>query len=290
MEKDNNLKNIKVETYAEDMAQAIEDSEGGVIKKIIHEQEEKEAEKKNISPESKRNKRFMLVGVFFIVVALLLIGSVISLRQKAATVPVAPEFTPIIFTDQSQFLPVDDLSKDQIAATVLNEMVNTTVKVGGVEGIYLTENKKTIGLNDFITLINGSITSLQLKPFSDNFLIGITNEEVGSTLSPKKNLFILLKMSSFADVLPGMKTWENKMFYDLHGFFGVPITTDTNYLLTKDFTDGIIGNQNARILYDTNGNIVMMYVVADDNSLILTNDEVTAGEIISRLTSGQIKK
>ena len=37
-----------VQTYAEDMTKVIEKNEGGIIKKIIHEQEEHEAIKKNI--------------------------------------------------------------------------------------------------------------------------------------------------------------------------------------------------------------------------------------------------
>ena len=56
MESDNNLKAKKVETYADDMAKAISGGQGGLIKKIIHEEEEKEALKKNISPESEKNK------------------------------------------------------------------------------------------------------------------------------------------------------------------------------------------------------------------------------------------
>ena len=44
-----------IETYAEDMAQVLENDKGGLIKKIIHEEEEHEAEKRNLSPQSKKN-------------------------------------------------------------------------------------------------------------------------------------------------------------------------------------------------------------------------------------------
>jgi len=80
------------------------------------------------------------------------------------------------------------------------------------------------------------------------------------------------------------------MFYDLHGFFGIGITSETNYLLTKNFEDGIVENKNARILYDNEGKIILMYVFADDTSVVITDTQETVHEIMLRLASGQIKK
>ena len=80
------------------------------------------------------------------------------------------------------------------------------------------------------------------------------------------------------------------MFYDLHGFFGTDITVDTTYLVTKDFADGLVVNKSARILYDKDGKIVLMYVYADDTSVIITNTQEAAQEIMNRLSAGQIRK
>ena len=80
------------------------------------------------------------------------------------------------------------------------------------------------------------------------------------------------------------------MFYDLHGYFGIELNTDTNYLLEKNFEDGIIQNRNARILRDNNGKIVMMYIYAENSSLIITDSETAATEIILRLASAQVQK
>ena len=80
------------------------------------------------------------------------------------------------------------------------------------------------------------------------------------------------------------------MFYDLHSFFGVPINAGTNYLLTKNFEDGVVENKSARILYDKNGEVVLMYVFADDTSLVITNKTGPVQEVIFRLSSSQLKK
>ena len=75
-----------VETYAADMTKTIEKGEGGMIRKIIEEQEEHEAVKKNISPESRRNKFFMLIGVALIISAFFLL----IMEKITFTFPVVP--------------------------------------------------------------------------------------------------------------------------------------------------------------------------------------------------------
>ena len=119
--------------------------------------------------------------------------------------------------------------------------------------------------------------------FKDNFLAGISNKDT-------KDFFILIQMRSTTDVFDVMRAWEEKMFFDLHKFLGVELSPDTKYLLTKDFEDGIIQNKNARILHDTNGRIVLMYVYLEDGSLLVTNSEATVGEVITRLASARVKK
>lgn len=105
-----------------------------------------------------------------------------------------------------------------------------------------------------------------------------------------KDPFILIKTRSFSDVFPIFRAWENKMFTDLHGFFGISITPETNYLLTKDWQDGIIQNKNARILYDADGTIVFMYVFIDENNVLITNTERATEEIIARIAGSKVRK
>jgi len=280
---DNKLKNKNVETYTADMVKAIESDKGGLIKKIIHEEEEHEAEKINLSPGSKKNRVFMFISITLIILALGVLVFFAFFNEKINVIEITPQATSIIFTDQTDFIPIDGLTKEKIAETISNQANNTKVKIGGINGIYLTENKKVIGFDRFATLLKSNLTTDQLGLINDNFLMGVLNEET-------KNLFMLIKARSFADIFPVMQSWESKMLYDLHGFFGVNLSPETNYLFTKSFEDGIVANKNARILRDNNGKIVLMYVFADDNSIIITNSENAVNEIILRLNSSKIKK
>ncbi|KKP87751.1 MAG: hypothetical protein UR91_C0038G0007 [Candidatus Nomurabacteria bacterium GW2011_GWC2_35_8] len=283
MEQEKEIKHKFVETYAEDMAKVIENDNSGLIKKIIHNEEEHEIEKINLSPESRKNKFFMFTGFVLIIIGFIVL-SYFLFDKDINTVPVEQQFTPLIFNDKSIFLEIRDFKKEEIAQIVLNSVSGVDVKNGGVEGIYLISDKKIVGLRDFLSLIKGNLIPDENKILvSDNFLLGAVNGET-------KDFFILLKVRSITDIFDSLRAWENKMFFDLQGFFGVALSPETKYLLTKNLDDGVVENKNARILYDKDGKIVMMYVLANENSVIITNTIKSAQELMRRLASSQIKK
>lgn len=295
MDKEKNSQNPSVQTYAEDMARVIGDNTQGLVKKIIHGEEEHEEEKKNLSPESKQNKIFMFVGSILLFLSLATLAYFIFFKKDIGTVPVEQQFVPIIFTDKNSFLEIAGFNKDEITQTVFNQTNNTKVKTGGIEGVYLTENKQIVGLRKFISLIKSTFAPDENSLLvNDNFLMGVVNdptEDDSSATSPTtKDFFILIKIRSIADIFDTMRAWENKMFYDLHSFFGVSINSGTNYLLTKDFENNVIENKNARILYDKDGQIVISYLFPDDNSLIITNSIKATREIMLRLASAKKKQ
>lgn len=290
MENDNKLKNRNVMTYTDEMVKAIENDKGGLIKKIIHEEEEHEAEKSNLSPKSKKNRLFMLIGIFLIISALATLIFLAFFDEKINTVSIIPQATSIIFSDQTDFRAIDGFSKEKIVETILGQVNNTKVKVGGINVVYLTENSKVIGFKRLNTLMKTNLVLNQDDLISNNFILGIFKSGLKSTSANAGDYFMLLKVKSFADIFPVMRNWESKMLYDLGGFFETKISPETNYLFTKDFEDGIVANKNARILKDNNGKIVLMYVFADDNYVVITNSENAVTEVILRLNSTKIKK
>ncbi len=269
-------------TYAEDMAGVLKDDKEGLIKKIIHEQAEKELEKKNLFPEIKKNKLYMFLSIILLLLAFTAFIFFIF-SKDINVVPIKSQFYPIVFNDQSFFIETVNLSKDKIIESILTEAKETELKRGGLEGIYLTKDKQVIGLRNFLNILKSNFPQLDRTLVSDNFLLGLVNGET-------KDFFILIKMRSFADIFNDVKNWENKMLYDLHSLFEIPINSNTSYLFTKDFKDGIIENKNARILYDKDGAIMIMYVFADDTSLIVANKADAVREVMFRLSSSQLKK
>lgn len=288
MDEQNKTKHTTVQTYAEDMAKAIEGDEGGgIIRKIIHSEEENEKQKREASPESIKNKFLMFGGLLLLVTSLITLFYFFS-KHKALTVEIKEQLAPLIFTDKSSVLEIKGFSKEQIKQNITNEVGNILVKNGGIGGIYLTSDKRIIGLRDFVRLIKGNFVAGSTDFVSDNFLLGFFKSETG------KDFFILIKMRSLPDIFDNMRAWEGKMLSDLHEFFGMSSVDDKKYLLTKNFEDDIVENKNARILYDDtdplNRKIVMMYVFADDNSVIIANTKEALHEVMLRLAGSQVEK
>ena len=285
-EKQMNLDSGKIlETYAEDMARAIAgNTEEGLIKKIIHEEEEKESLKKGSSPVARRNRFFLYLGGSLMAAAALVIVLLPALRTRISTLPVPEAAAPLIFLDQSSLLDVASLRKEEIAAEVVAKAEATEVKRDGIEGIYLSAGERVLTLREFLGVLEASL--IPDNTLRDEFLIGVWN----SADPGEKNLFFLFKYSSFESAFPVLRAWEPKMFSDLHGFFGLPINAETNYLLTKDFKDGIIQNKNARVLYGQDGLPALFYVFADDNSVIIADSPAAAGKVLERLRAGKVKK
>lgn len=357
-----------LETYAEDMVSVIANDREGLVQKIIHEQEEREAEKLNSSPESTKNRIMLFIGMFFFFLSCFALFYYFS-NKDSLGINVAPKFVPLVFNDAMQSIDISKSNKEKVVESVLVELQNTEIKIGGLEGFYFTEDKKAIGFHRFATLLKANLPENYTEFINDNFLLGVVRVEIKQIVQPasvvntqteipdserpipveeikteedkeetktdetveesipvitttfeeappeeipsnveniepvkldpirsgpenpsRKDLFMLLRIRSFQDVFPTMQSWENKMFLDLHSFFGVDISVDTNYLLTRDFEDGIVQNKNARILYDKEFNIVLMYVYIDEDSVVITNTEDAVREIIKRLAASKVRK
>ena len=277
-------KNIgMVKTYAEDMAHALDNAQGGVIKNIIKEQDQISQEEENLSPDSKKNRLLMVFSGFSIVTALVLIFVMVTYKQRVATVEVQKQYTPIIYTDKTQFIKIDNMNREQIIDSVVSEANALDIKKTGIESIYLTENDQIVTFKRFNELLKTNIPPEVLGYTNDNFMIGAYNGD-------KKTIFILLQVKSFTDIFPGFKVWEGTMFGDLHSLFGTDINTETKDLLIKDFTDSVVGNKNARVLYDKDNKAVLGYVFANDSSVVVIGDEGAANEVMLRLSTGVVKK
>lgn len=232
MEPENNNAYKNTETYAEDIARVIGSGDAGMVKKIIHGEGEHEEEKKKSLPESKKNQLFMLFGAIIVLISFAVIMSMFLLKKHISTVEIEKTFTPIIFNDKSTFIEVKDLKKDAIAQSVFNEVVTTNLKEAGLEGIYLNLNKKSIDLKKFISLIEGNLSLGKIPGVgfdNDKFLLGVFNIPTKIETSADKSFFILLKVSSLPEIFSSMRDWENKMFLDLHGFFGLDLSPETKY-------------------------------------------------------------
>jgi len=278
---DNKPKNVHVETYADHLAGAMHDNSEGAIRKIIEQERAYEEAKRNLSPKKVANQLYLYSGIVVMVVALGIVGYV-AMGKVKKEVPLEPQYTPIVFNDDTVFAEVD-ADKEKTVASLLSKARAGEMDEKGLRGIYLTENKQIIGFSRFLSLMEANITLGEVNPFQENFLLGAVE---GDT----RDLFVLIRVTSFAEAFNSLRGWERKMFYDLHDLFEVPLNTDTSYLQIKDFEDGIVENKNARVLRDNDGKIVIMYVFADEDFVIISKSESAVREVVLRLAGSRTNR
>lgn len=282
MESDEKFKSKVVHTFSDDMVNSLGENQDGSLRQLIKEQEEREEYVASMSLQSPENKVFIGISTALIFLSLLGLGYIIFVRNSQS-VFVEKQFSPIIFVDRTQFVPIDNLKKDQVINTLKGALTLSTVREGAIDGYYLTENKKILDLTKFAEITAPNLPNALLDIADPSFLVGVVK-------TTKNETFVLIKVKSFEDVFVEMQKWEDKMFLDLHDLFGLPLGKENNALLNEDFEDGFVDNKNARILYHPNGTIALMYVYANDTSIIITRSNLAAREVMRRLAGSAISK
>jgi hypothetical protein len=285
-----NIQNKSIQTYASDMAESIEEGGGQMLKRMIHEEDVAEAEKKKYSPESLRNRSFTYAGVSLLAVGVAALVFIGFFQRQIKRVEVPPQFQPLIFTNKTEFVDITDLRKDLIASAVREKAATISMPATEVAGLYLAKDKEVVKFPDFISAIEGSFPATSYDYVDENFFVGVRGREGAAGLVTPGDLFFVIKVNSFVDIFPAMREWESKMFYDLGLFFqdGTnPLYTST---LDADFVDGWVLNKNARILPDDTGGLALMYVFVDDRNVVITASYDAAEEAILRLSAGELRK
>lgn len=272
-------------TYASDMIKVLEYNQGGLARRIIEQEEKKDFDRANSSPVSKRNKLFLIGSIFFILASFAVLIYVYLEDQKSRRF--FPQdfsnYVSPIFLDGSSFVDISSLDKGQIAQALIQKKENISVRKDGIEGLFLVEGSKIVGFEKFLSKIEGNFDKAGFERMKDDFLFGLVYKE-------EPELFLLLSVNSFQEIFPYIKSWEERMFFDFYPFLGISLDANTNKLLTKNFQDGIVQNKNARYLYDESGKLILMYVYATDNAIIIAQNEEAVKEVIDRLTSTKIRR
>ena len=82
------------------------------------------------------------------------------------------------------------------------------------------------------------------------------------------------------------------MAKDLAPFFPSMDSTSSpqasTQIISSSFTDQVIGNHDARVLLDQSGQPVLLWAFLDRQTIVITTNQYTLGEIISRLKTAPV--
>ncbi len=264
---------------------------------------------------------FILASAVLIVSA---IGGVTYAVLRSSTVPLQTDTqAPFIVVDDRVLITLSPGNTtrsalfQELQAATKNTKLSTDL-VAQILPIVTATNTQQVAMpaEQFFSLLGPTLSAPFLRTISPLFLFGI------HAISDNQP-FLLLKVDSYQQAFSGMLAWEPTMSQDLLPLFAytppappqtqtITTTISTTTASTTStatstlsstttietlpprmtptvFIDKIIENHDARALVNQAGQITLLWTLLDKNTLLITTNERTVREIISRLKEAPIE-
>ena len=225
--------------------------------------------------------------------------------QPQANAPVQNNLpAPFISVDQTQVIqiPQQEWRRESVVAATLDARGKTALSLGLIARLYLTQATTTefppsIAAQTLLATLAPEVPAELLGALSGEHLLGVHSFDGNQA-------FLLLDVEHYEGAYAGILAWEWSMEVDLAPLFtrtprpripeegiapstssGQATTTATTpqqFLQTK-FIDRIVENRDARVIQNSFGDILLLWTFLDRNTLLITTNEYTLREVVSRL-------
>ena len=307
----------QLHTYTHDLSDTIKSGNKSVIS-IAAEEQRKKGGDKNVMrfgtiPEEKSRVGLVIAGLVLILIGAGLIWGGLIWFQDAKALPDVFSTGALLSPDDDREIIASSITQTEFQ-TILEQ---TTLSDNSFLHLYITDSarlgemthKRLISAEQFITFFAPETPALLLRAINVEFMYGIhkvlRNEPV-----------LILKTDAFEQTFAGMLEWEQTLREDLVPLFGevkpfvrevvipaavtegdeetasstptLPQTIEEIITIdTRMFTDAVIRNRDARVLYDPAGKIIFLYALPDAETLIITTNEHSFIEIIERMAASK---
>jgi len=298
-----------LETFQHDIESVVQHDNVSVLT-IATAEAERRSDAGEVEPEVKKEKTrsmvltiAMIMGGFIFLVAAS--GALAYLVTRTSSVPITTTATP-----QTPFISVDavkeititpDESRDTVMANLDAARQATSLSLGLMSQLLVSESSTTptgtvtepLLAQDFFTFIAPNIPATLARSF-ESYLLGVH-------VYNGNQAFAIMHVYSYEDAYAGMLSWEPYLQKDLSPLFNytpsprIPeegiattSTSTTDQFIQTGFVDKIVENHDARVLENENGDIYLLWTFLDRNTLVITTNDATLREIISRLKDAPI--
>ena len=243
-----------------------------------------------------------IVGILFTLGGLTL---VVYFFAPARSVPVEQTLpAPFIAVDSTtivNFAP--NSTRNLVMGGLQDSKTNTALSLGLVGRLLPVATdadgtQTAMDAQTFLQLLAPNLPVDLLRTIQPTFLLGV---HIFDVTQP----FLILRVDSYEQAYSGMLAWEGSMRQDLLPLFdytprihipeeNLATSTATTTLAQQSplgdatFVDRIVLNHDARVLQNNTGDIYFLWTFLDRNTLVITTQENTLKEIISRATEAPL--
>jgi hypothetical protein len=296
-----------LETFQSDIQKVVSGQNVSVVSIAAAEarrREEKSTQPENPEKKSEEQRSRLGSPVAYIAGGILLIAVAASVT---AYVLLSPTSIPVKVATSVPFITIDDskavlIQPGDSPADIMNDLVSTAkseqLAVGLIAGFTPMEASTTdaeapavpLSAQQFISALAPDVPNTLLRTLEPNFLLGV--HSFNNTNQP----FLILSVDSYEQGFAGMLAWETTMSQDLAPLFpttsSLPapstVAATSTQVINTGFTDNVVDNHDARVLLDQNGNSILLWAFLDQQTIVITTNQYTLTEIISRLKASPI--
>lgn len=312
-----------IRTFQSDVAGSVKSDNVSMIKIALAEKERREKEGSYFDVEVKK-KNYLPTLLLIVTICAVIAGALGFVywyfnKPPAPTLEerIAPLEPVILYSETQSTVSVTNKSTDTILLDLKKETL-AKLDLGTVKRILITDTVGTSTINvnaqGFFKAIRSRAPESLIRVIEPYFFIG------AYSFAPH-DVFIIFKINSYDTAYPAMLEWEKSLENDLGPLFidakpAASTTTDTSKDELSDtdiattteelpasptvkttadssgniFKDRIVQNKDVRALVNPEGKIQFMYTFLDRKTLVIISSEKGLKEVITRMTTGRIRR
>ena len=287
-----------IRTYKSDVEETVQGSHISSINIALAESRKMMGRTKQTEIEEKKsiiNKSVLIISIILILGGILTFfvpQILINMQYGEKPAPVETVSSkPIMTVDLEEKLNIKDIKLNRVNTTLKERVDQSATQLGQIKNIYLTEgdgiSEKLITANKFIQLIGVNIPSEIQRTLKDPYMFGLHNYNGNQR-------FLVLKIGSYDTTFSGMLKWETNLWQDFKELFDLKsensvFESENPYEIeVKKFQDATFDNKDCRVVKGPSGNIVFLYSIIDESTIVITTSNDTLREIINRMNKARV--
>lgn len=245
-------------------------------------------------------KILMVLGGIILISAAVGVGVFVYLRPTTVDIPKEPD-APFVSVDNTAIVsaPVDQFTRDALMTNLEAARTSVRISLGLVSRLFVAVPATTtdaapqeVDARTLVSLLAPTLSPGFVRSIQPAYLLGLHSFD-------ENQAFLILKVDSYESAFAGMIAWEYTMQKDLAPLFtrtptphipegGVGTSSPQVQLIPTGFSDRIVENHDARVIENETKDILLLWTFLDRNTVIITTNEYTLREIISRLSNTSV--
>ncbi len=271
-----------IRTFNSDMAEAVREKGGSIVRVAIAEEERHRIEHEEASIGSKKNMAFVAGGIIVLIAAVGFFVWSYTQHKQASTPPLVQTTQPssLISADTSAPISISGMQIPDMVTAIQTAVNDPAMQSGTIKNIVLAEGangaETRLSAAQFLMLLGAHTSTSFAQALLPDMMLGAYRYDTGT-------LFLVVHGTAHDFLQAGMLAWEPYLFNDLTPLFAVDTSTFTKaQLQSVPFKDTIIANHDARAAFDASGKPLLFYSFLDTNTIIITTDPKTLTEAVRR--------